>query len=315
MAATMYWTGSASGLWTNVSNWVESDGTAPAAVPGTGDSVVFDGRVVAALTGSPASTIRLTKVQIKQTCPTSYYIGTALSPIAAAVDTFVVGEDDGLASSSAGCQKICWNFGATASGYSGSTVKILRTNTTGLDGLEVVQLQGTHSSNKIYLEGPCLVGLGTSFPGQAYTMSQVNVTGSGARCNLGSGGTLTTIYQSDGSVILNCALTTLTQISGVLRTEGTGAITTVNAGGIFISNSSGTITTLSVTDTGFGDFSKTSVARTVTTANVYGRGKLNANNGQALSVTFTNKPGALQGAVTSQIEFGTGLYIQQSATP
>lgn len=308
-----YHTGATDGTWTNVANWIESDGTAPAAAPGTGDSIVFDGRSTGVLTGSPAGTIRLTKVQIKQSCPTASYIGTALAPITAAVDTFIVGEEDGSGSNSSGCQKICWNFGASASGYSGTTVKILKTNNTGLDGLEVVQLQGTHASNKAYIEGPCLVGFGTSFPGQAYTMSQVNITGSGARVTLGSGGTVTTIYQNNGSAVVNCAFTTLEQTGGSLRTEGTGTLTTANVGGNFISNSGGTITTLDVENGGFADFDQTSVSRTVTNCFVHGTGEISANNGQTLSVTFTNGIDVLDGAKTAQVEFGTNVTVQQSS--
>lgn len=312
--ATLYWTGSSSGLWATASNWVESDGTSPSSAPGTGDIVVFDARAVNPLTDPPATTIRLSKVQIKHSCPTSSYIGAPLAPITAAVDTFIVGEDDNGSAGTSGVQQICWDFGSTASGYSGTTVRILKTNSTGLNGLEVVQLKGTHADNKMYVEGAGFVGWGTSFPGAAYTLSQCNITGQSARVNLGSGGTLTTIYQSSGNAVANCAFTTLTQQGGTLQTEGTGAVTTATVGGTYTSNSTGTITTLTVTNGGLADFTKTSLARTVTTATVNGTGVLDARNGQALSVTFTNRPGALNGADMSQIRLGTGIYIQHFAT-
>lgn len=311
--ATVYWTGSTDGTWTQVNNWVESDGSAPSAVPGTGDSVVFDGRATRALTGSPSGTIRLSKVQVMHSLGSSYYLGTTLSPISAAVDTFIVGELTEDGSNPSGCQKICWNFGATASGYNGTTVYVHRTNLTGLNGLEVLQLQGTNASNVMHVLGACSVGWGVSFPGQAYTVATTNVSGDNARVRLGSGGTLTTINQSNGSILVEAAFTTLNQTGGTCRTEGSGAITTVNANGTFIGNSTGTITTLDVEDAGFGDFTKSPAARTVTNAYIHGRGRIDAENGVAGSVTFTNGVDCLDGARTSQVNFGQQRTVTPSA--
>lgn len=310
--ATFYWTGTTDGTWTNVNNWVESDGTAPSAPPGTGDSVVFDGRAVRALTGSPSGTIRLSSVEVRHAM--AYSIGTPTSPISAAVDTFTVGEEPSDGSLGAGSPQICWNFGGALSGYNGTTVRVLRTNTTGTSGLETLQLRGTHASNKCFVEGAAVVGWGTSFPAQAYTLSQINVTHANARVTLGSGGTLTTVNQSGGIIVLNCACTTINNTGGTIRTEGSGAITTANIdGGTLIANSTGTISTLDVGNGGVADFSRTSRARTVTTATIHGTGRITAANGEARSVTFTNGVDCVDGASSSQVDFGTNVNVQQAA--
>jgi hypothetical protein len=228
------------------------------------------------------------------------------------VDSFIVGEDNTDGSSGSGSQQICWNFGATGSAYSGTTIRILKSNPTGLAGREAIQLKGTHASNKLYIEGSCNVGMGTSFPGDAYTLSQVNVTGAGGKLNLGSGGTLTTIYQSNGAIILNCAVTTINQIGGSLTTFGSGAITTANVSGVFNSESTGTITTLAVKGSGVADFSGSSLARTVTNASITGKGQINAKTGQALAITFTNAISVALDSDSSQVNFGGGVSVQQS---
>lgn len=314
--AVMFWTGASSGVWTTVGNWIDaSTGSAPGAAPGTGDTVIFDARAATALTGSPGAGVVLAKVQIKHNCPTSSYIGTPTTPIAAAATSFIVGEETEGGGSPAGCQQICWNLGGTTSGYSGTTVEILKSNQTGLStsGLEVVQLCGTHSSNTMRVTGACSVGWGVSLPGQAYTVATVSVSGENAKVRLGSGGTLTTINQSGGSIVAEAAFTTLNQIGGKFRTEGTGAITTANVNGEFISNSTGAIATLDVEDNGFADFTKNPVARTVTSGFIHGGGRIDTENGVANSITFTNGVDCLDGAHSRQVNFGQQVTVTPSA--
>ena len=86
---------------------------------------------------------------------------------------------------------------------------------------------------------------------------------------LGSGVTLTTLYQRGGSVDQRCASTTSELQGGTLETSNSGTMTTANVyGGTLISNSSGTVTTLNAYG-GSVDFNQSSVARTVTTLNIY----------------------------------------------
>ena len=90
---------------------------------------------------------------------------------------------------------------------------------------------------------------------------------------IGSGTTLTTLTQSGGICKLKAACTTVNQSAGTtLTTEGSGAITTINARGTCKLNSSGTITTLNVW--GLVDFSGDRTARTVTNLNLKPGGKV-----------------------------------------
>ena len=63
------------------------------------------------------------------------------------------------------------------------------------------------------------------------------------RARLGSGTTLTTVYQRSGRVLMECAGTTVTVHGGTFETRGSGAITTINQyGGNVKLNSTGTVT-------------------------------------------------------------------------
>lgn len=85
---------------------------------------------------------------------------------------------------------------------------------------------------------------------------------------LGAGLTLTTLTQSAGMCTMRCGATTATcSLGAILVTEGSGAITTLNAYGTVYPNSSGTITTLNVH--GICDMTRDRTARTVTNCNLY----------------------------------------------
>jgi hypothetical protein len=307
MPTTYQWTAATNGSWNTTTNWT------PNGTPGTGDTVVWDAGSAGAMTVGPTGNPILAKVQIKQSCPTTSYIGTPAVPIAAAVTEFVVGEETLDGNNNDGCRQICWNFGASQSGYNGTTARILRTATSGVGGLEVVQLVGTHANNAMFIEGPALVGWGVMTPGQAYTLSSITISNAGARVRLGSGGTVTTIIESAGFGLVECGFTTLNQDAGDLRTEGSGAITTANVGGNFVSNATGTIGTLDVDDGGLADFSQSSQLRTVTNSTVHGSGRINARTAVARAVTFTNPTNCIDGAYSSQVDLGTDVAVGQNA--
>lgn len=114
-------------------------------------------------------------------------------------------------------------------------------------------------------------------PGQTSTVTTIQLqTGTGsngqARVNVGSGVTLTNLYQVSGnSSTLNCAATSVIVNNGTLTTWGTGAITTLTTTGgttTVTSNSSGTITNLNIRDGGTVDMLQSDTARTVTNATV-----------------------------------------------
>lgn len=118
------------------------------------------------------------------------------------------------------------------------------------------------------------------------TVSYVNRPTSDADVFVGEGVTMTTLAQTGGNVVLQCALTTATSEAGTLDTAGGGAITTLNASGATCTlNSTGTITTLNITG-GTVDFSRSAAARTVTTLKLDDGGKLKYDPS---IVTLTNK--------------------------
>ena len=83
---------------------------------------------------------------------------------------------------------------------------------------------------------------------------------------LGSGVTVTTINKTGGHLTSQSGATTITQDAGVLLTEGSGAVATMNVkGGTTYPNSTGTIAALNMTG-GTTDMTKGAAARTVTTA-------------------------------------------------
>ena len=106
---------------------------------------------------------------------------------------------------------------------------------------------------------------------------------------IGAGVTLTTLTGDGGEIDLQCAATTATIENGVLTTGGSGAVATVNVnGGSAVLSSTGTITALNVRGDGFADCSKSSAARTITTAKIErgGNAKIKYDPG---IVTMTNK--------------------------
>lgn len=117
--------------------------------------------------------------------------------------------------------------------------------------------------------------------GETATITTVQCAG--GTVYLGGGLTVTTVHLVSGTVYLYCAatVTTVNADSGVLYTYGTRAITTVNHGSALggptgYYSSTGTIGTLNVR-AGTADFTKSDIARTVTTANVYNGGALKRN--------------------------------------
>lgn len=299
--ASYFWTGVTDGLWDTAGNWT------PSGPPGGGDSAEFDHRAVRSMTGSPTGTPTLASVRIRASMPRNIHIGTPTSPIAVGITSLVIGEDAPGTSGAAGSAQVCINLGSVQ-----NATRIIRGAITGIGGLPAIQIKGTHNSNVLRTEGPCSVGYGVSQPADTYVIATTSINGGSV--TLGSGGTLTTINQNGGTAVVNAAFTTLNQQGGTMRTEGTGAITTVNAAGTFIGNSTGTITTLNVKDGGVADFSKNPAGRTVTTTNLYGKSsRINAACGVALGITFTNGIDCRDGATSYQVNFGTDVNVAQAA--
>lgn len=87
---------------------------------------------------------------------------------------------------------------------------------------------------------------------------------------LGAGCTLTTVNQTGGTLSINSAATTITAQAGTTFISGVGAVTTfTNNGATCYPTTSGTITTCNA-NAGITDFTRSQVARTVTTLNSAG---------------------------------------------
>ncbi len=140
-----------------------------------------------------------------------------------------------------------------------------------------VQVLGTATAatgeRGLYLKGSAIDELAVlggnvgvaAIHGETATVTTCRVTGTSADVWIGAGVTLTTLRVNAGTVRLRCAATTVAVYGGTLYTEEAGAITTVNLeGGTIYPNSSGTVTTLNA-EGGTADFTKSGLARTVTT--------------------------------------------------
>lgn len=140
-----------------------------------------------------------------------------------------------------------------------------------------VQVLGTANADTgergLYLKGSAIDELAViggnvgvaAIHGETATVTTCRITGATADVWLGAGVTLTTLRINAGTCRLRCAATTVNVYSGTLYTEETGAVTTINVeGGTVYPNSSGTVTTLNA-EGGTTDFTKSGLARTVTT--------------------------------------------------
>ena len=304
--ANYVWIGGISDSFATSGNW------SPAGIPTTGDSVLLDGRAQRSIASS-LSQSSVTLAAMRITSAFTYDVGAvsngALSRLAISVTSLLIGEPNGDGSIGPGSNLIALNFGSNQ-----NTTRVINANTSGTSGFAPIMLLGTHASNALYVSSGW-VGVGTDILGESSTYATVNVVGQDANVELGSGLTLTTINQNSGRVTFRSNLTTLNQEGGEAISEGSGTITTADVGGRFVSNSTGTITTLNVQNGGIADFSQSPAARTVTTANVYGTGQINAENGVPLSVTFTNPVNCYRGAKTTQVNFGPDVDVQQSSPP
>lgn len=277
--ATRNWSGTTSGDWSVSTNWLEG------VVPASTDTVFFKNNAVSVTTGLAQSAVTLASLTIDSTYTGT--IGSGSTYLAIGATAITIGGASGSSTSGNGSGRILLNLGTVQ-----FTATVLSTSGTSSDsGLEPVRLLGTNASNKLYVLGG-RVGVATTVTTEISTLTEWNVSGTGAVLNLGSGCTLTTGNQTGSSAVtVNSALTTLTQsVGGTTTTLGTGTITTANIGGTIISSSTGTITTLNLYANATGDFTGNIAARTVTTLNQYAGAKLMryAANPSHLTVTTHN---------------------------
>lgn len=278
--ATRTWIGTDSGNegdWDTAANW------SGASVPVADDDVVFEDSSQSVTDGLDQSGIGATglaSLNIAQSF--TGQIGDADTPLA--IDSVIIniGYNNGPGSPS-GSPLINLLLDDVA-----STITISNTGTSTDSIRPPLRIRANNNTTTLeVLKGK--VGIATE-TGETTTIGPITIGYTSNKAGdadlfIGDGCTLTTIDQKAGDLVLGSACTTLAFESGKLKTRGSGAITTLNVkGGTATLNSSGTITTM-VIDGGAVDFTKSSVARTVTNLKLNPGGTLKHD---PADTTFTN---------------------------
>ena len=284
--------------WSTDANW--SSGSKPAA----GDTVVIENSDAPILWGLDQSAVTLTELRVMQS-----YTGKIGLPedqfttAATQTDSTKSEYRDTYLKVSATLVRIGEHYGGGAPGGAGrikldtgsnqTQVNVANSAATSTDGnLEPVRWLGGHAGNTMNVTKG-RVGVATTVAGETATLSELNVgqrgnLASDADVNLGAGVTITTVNQSGGDVVTAANLTTVNQSGGTLTTCGSAAIATANIGGTAYFNATGSITTLRVVGAGSADFSRDPRDKTVANCELHKGASLNLDNGNPLSVTFTN---------------------------
>ncbi|MFG0249244.1 MAG: hypothetical protein ACF8OB_10185 [Phycisphaeraceae bacterium JB051] len=284
--------------WSTPANW--STGS----LPTNGDTVIFENSSVPVLFGLDQSAVTLAALHIKQsyvgkiglddttftvdenTTQSSQceYRDTYLAIGASSVD---IGQYTG-SSTPAGSSRIKLNTGMTQ-----TTLQVHNTASIGADShQQPVRWIGNHANNVVgILRGK--LGIANNLPNESATVSdlfigQAGSLGSDATVIIGSGVTLTHLHQAGGSVLLGCDATNIQQSAGVLTTVGSLTLNQVTIAGQADLMHIGDITKLIVAPEGQVDFSHQSAGRTVADCDVYNGATLHLDNGNPLSISFTN---------------------------
>ena len=286
--ATKIWVGTTGGSEGDLSepaNWQ------PSGVPVASDNIYFDGGVsnqdvtttLDHFTSSPA----FSSVHVLDTYTGK--IGQAATPMSVHPGDLFLHELTGIASTTgsqrlnfdiedAACNVICTGSSSVAADAGSPPIRII----------------GSHSSNTLTVSGDAYIGVAIG-PGESAEYTTINTalnqSGIGPTLLLGSGCTLTTVEMGGGTITNRGSnITTLGVSNAKYISQGSCTHTLVNImpGGAVEHNSSGTITTLTIAGNGSFDLSADGRAKTITNATVAAGCTMNLNNGNPLSVTFTN---------------------------
>lgn len=276
-----------------------SDGVLP---DGTDDVYIKGATVLTGLDQSTAGTqtsLHITQSRVG-TNPADGYAPTYFGVRASAID---IGYNNGVAAVTQSAPVLI---------DAGDVATVITVHNTGIDGTVgksaepgVRLLAASASTNILVRKGQVAVapGAGETSTVGTITVGYTKQKATDSDVTIGDGVTLTTLNQLGGDVVMRCAATTATQEAGTLRTEGAGAIATLNVkGGVCTSNSTGTITAANVTGGGILDLTKSTAARTITTLKIGAGAKVLYDPSV---VTITNKvemhatAGLLQVAVTA----------------
>jgi hypothetical protein len=280
MPTTYAHTGNTDGTWTAAGNWTPGGGP-----PGAGDGAIFDGRSTRALTGSPAASPQLARIDHYANAKD---FGTPSTPIAVSATEINVNLPPVDGSSGGGAQF------HISTGTNAGTILHQFASGNGTNGQEPCTFKsGTpgSGSNVIIVSGGTL-GIAKGSPGDAATVTTVTVTGTGS-VNVGVGtvtGFNLICNGSSAKALVEAATSgTLTLIAGQISTDGIALIATLTGySGTFyvnhrVAGASNSITTMNVRGATF-DFSGDASACQVGTTN-YRKGNIIAATSSQLTLT------------------------------
>ena len=271
--AARTWSGSTSGDWSVAGNWLEGS------VPINADEVYIPAGAAAITAGLIQSAVTLDWLEIEDGYQSNIASSAAYLQIATAVF---------IAAPSGGAQYI--DLGSSA-----INAEIRKTGSAST-GLRALNLKGSALATVSVLSGS--VGIATD-PALTSTVATLHNLGGNVWC--GQGVTLTTLLQTGGSTLLDCAATTATLFSGTLEKRYGGTLATANVyDGTFFYAGSGALTTLNGNG-GTVDCRRSAIARTITTLNANATKSLQLYIDPAyITVTTFNRPSGVYQASFAQ---------------
>lgn len=293
--------------WQTAANW--STGSLPA----NGDVVIFQHNSVPVLFGLDQSSVTLTALHIKQSYTGKIGLPDAVftvdadmtdstqseyrqSYLAIGATDVHIGQHAG-SGSPGGAGRIKLDTGSVQ-----TQLHVHNTATTASDThQQVVRWIGSHALNIVrMLRGK--LGIASNLPGESATVAtlyvgQAGSLGSEANVVIGEGVTLTNLQQTGGSASLACDADTINQSAGSLTTMGTATLGDVTIAGNVDFQHVGDITTLTLAANGIADFSHQSASRTIGNCSLHTSATLNLDNGNPLSISFTNGIDCVQGSL------------------
>lgn len=288
--ATRRWISTGSGDWASTSNWSGS------AVPTAGDTVVFQKNSVDVSGSLDQSTVTNVILQVHQSF--TGRLGDADNYLQIGCQLIEIGRDDENLRP-AGSPRLNINSGTVS-----CTIDVFNTGSVSADtGFLPVRLLTTNVASDIRIrKGKVQIA---GFTAETTTIDDLEIgeengSDQNTQVLVGGGVTMDDMNVRSGSVVVRCAVDTMAVYGGTVRTEGTGTVAAANVrGGTMVCNSSGTITTLTLTESGTATFDQANVARTVTSLSV-GKGSTLRYHP---TVTITN---GIQPNATSPIAFSMG---------
>ena len=285
-------TGTGPNFWSLATNW------STGAVPVGADDVFIQGSAVPLKYALDANAVTLTSLTVRADVTGAFYIG--LPDINLDSSTYPHDEylEDQLKISATtvnigtgtggGIKGFRFNTGTNA-----TTLNLYKTGTSLYANQPPLQWVGVHATNALNINRgsigiACRGGEAATF--LTLRVGYITTLTSDATVYIGSGATHQaggTIEQIGGDVTSNAAIITLNQDAGTFTLGGTATATTVNIGGTFYDQSSGTITTVKVFPGGVFDKRQDARAQTITNCSIYKGAKFYDPAG---TITFTNPP-------------------------